>query len=691
MRLAALALLLCLLIAPALAQVALVEDRGRTDSGAWYVIQVPTGWQPGDGLVLVNHGFDFRPPGGTPSLGPQVLRQRQLAQGYALAASSYSDQGWALFSTRADHAQLLTRFRERFGEPGRIIASGGSLGGLVALQQAAQPELGAVEGVYALCTPAAGSRVWDQAFDLRLTYDAVCADVSGGRLPRGGDGLPYALDQADLDDYDSWLDGGRIYLAINRCTGIDLPPWAISSGMERRLAQILAVSGVSEEFFLDNMAYATFGLSDLLRSPLKLAGAAALDNRFVDYGDGQINQDIERVQADRLAALELKLNHTPRGDLRAARVLSTHTSGDGLVAPAHQQALQALLPNDQLSVAYVKEAEASHCGYSDAELVAGWEELRDWLDDAPQPTTGSLQARCLGLVAGGSASGECRYDASVQPAPLDSHLRPRQLPAFPLQPASTGLWFDPATPGDGYVIEALADGRAVVARFSYPAAGEGGDQAWFFGTGEIVDEAIVIDQMLRPVGGRFGAAFDPAAVQRQPWGAQRWVFPACGSGETGWQAVAPYGRGRQPLQQLTWLGSLGCSDDGLVGSVSGTPAYSGAWFDPARSGEGGFLHLQADGRAFLLWFSFRPDGAQAWFYGEAGWDASGATFTDVLRPVGARFGAAFDPAAVRFERWGSVRIDFLPQDRIRLGYSADDTAWGSGELDWVRLTQPRLP
>ena len=74
MRLVVLLLLLCGLNASVLAQVAVVEDRGRTESGAWYVIQTPMGWQPGDGLVLVNHGFDFRPPFETPSLGPQVLR-----------------------------------------------------------------------------------------------------------------------------------------------------------------------------------------------------------------------------------------------------------------------------------------------------------------------------------------------------------------------------------------------------------------------------------------------------------------------------------------------------------------------------------------------------------------------------------------------------------------------------------------
>lgn len=682
--------LVCLmLLSEATATAQTVEERrGRTASGAWYTIQVPAGWQPGDGLILVNHGYDFLEPDGSPSLGRDFLRLRQLSQGYALAASSYSDRGWALFSTPTDHAQLLAEFRQFYGEPGPLIASGGSLGGVVALQQAQQGELGDLRGVYAACTPAAGSRVWDQALDLRLIYDTVCDGVSGASLPRGSGALPYAIDENDLGDFDSWLDSGRIYLAINRCTGVDLPDWAISSGMRRRYEQIRNLSGVSDDFFLDNMAYATFGLSDLLRNPLKLGGQPALDNRYVDYGDADINQRIERVAADRLAALQLKRHHTPSSSLPGIKVLSTHTSGDGLVVPAHQQALQALLPAERLSVAYVREDSPSHCGYSDAELLAGWEDLHDWLAGAPQPTTGSLQARCQGLVGVGQVSGPCRYDASVQPASLDQRLRPRNLPAFPLQPASTGLWFDPATPGDGYVVEALGDGRAVVARFSYPATGDSGDQAWFFGTGQIIDEAIVIEQMQRPLGGRFGAAFDPAAIERQDWGSQQLLFTACGVGETGWQAGAPYGEGRTPLRQLSWIGALGCPGAGVVGGQS---RYSGAWFDPARSGEGGFIHLQADGRVFMLWFSYTPGGGQAWFFGEGVLSGDTIVFNDLLRPVGARFGADFDPAAVRFERWGSARIDLLPGDRLRLSYSADDPAWGSGSLNWQRLTQPQLP
>src|SRR5678816_3223649 len=55
--------------------------------GAFFRITVPTVWN-GD-LVIVNHGFDFNPPAPNPSLGS--LAPLQLAEGYAVAASSYSN------------------------------------------------------------------------------------------------------------------------------------------------------------------------------------------------------------------------------------------------------------------------------------------------------------------------------------------------------------------------------------------------------------------------------------------------------------------------------------------------------------------------------------------------------------------------------------------------------------------------
>ena len=52
----------------------------------------------------------------------------------------------------------------------------------------------------------------------------------------------------------------------------------------------------------------------------------------------------------------------------------------------------------------------------------------------------------------------------------------------------------------------------------------------------------------------------------------------------------------------------------LAGALAITPAYSGSWFGPDRSGEGFTLQI-LEGKAHALWFTYPPAGSdaqQAW-------------------------------------------------------------------------------
>src|SRR2546422_459761 len=69
---------------------------GTAQGGAFFKIVVPTAWN-GD-LVIWNHGFSLSPVGPVADLGP--LSALQLSEGYAVAASSYQQIGWALFHRR---------------------------------------------------------------------------------------------------------------------------------------------------------------------------------------------------------------------------------------------------------------------------------------------------------------------------------------------------------------------------------------------------------------------------------------------------------------------------------------------------------------------------------------------------------------------------------------------------------------
>ncbi len=114
------------LLLPAIVQAQRVLT-GTTPSGAYYRIAVPDNWHSGGSLILFQHGLTFAAPGPNPDLGP--IAQLQLSEGYAIAASSYRQRAWALFTAPDDNAELLDVFKAQVGTPGAIIPYGASLGG----------------------------------------------------------------------------------------------------------------------------------------------------------------------------------------------------------------------------------------------------------------------------------------------------------------------------------------------------------------------------------------------------------------------------------------------------------------------------------------------------------------------------------------------------------------------------------
>jgi hypothetical protein len=377
--------------------------------GAFFQITVPTVWN-GD-LVINNHGFDFAPPGPNPGLGG--LAPLMLAEGYAVAASSYSNCCWTLFTTQQDINRLIGVFEANFGPPNNVILHGASLGGIVTAQGI--EKLGAnVVGAYPICGALAGSRSWDGAIDLRLVYDEVCDGVPGGTLPGGATGLP-------APGFPPGLSVAAIATAVNTCTGVLTPPAFRTPEQTARLNLLKSVTSLPENFIVTDMVFVTNGLSNLIFAPDKLAGGQGVGNIGVTYNDPGIDAGIQRVAADDQAAKDLDRNFTPKGEVGATRIVSIHTDGDGLVIVEQEKEYQDVVPASNLTTAIVDEAGNSHCGFTSPELVAGWEELRDWIAGGPQPTAQDVQDRCLTL----GPPAQCRVNPAYVLNDMDTRIPPR--------------------------------------------------------------------------------------------------------------------------------------------------------------------------------------------------------------------------------------------------------------------------
>jgi hypothetical protein len=409
---AALIVSACVLAAafPASAQTIVTGTAGK----AHFKFAVPVVWN-GD-LVIWNHGyslnaivpFTINPASPLDGLGPLV--QLQLAEGFAVAASTYRDAGWALFKSNNDLRQMVDAFEQQFGAPQQIYVTGGSLGGLVTIRAIEEGHLGNVVGALSLCGALAGSRNWDGGLDVRLIYDAVCSDVPGAAIPGGAHGLPE----------DSTITPAQVAAAVNQCTGVLAPPALRTPEQQTRLARILSLTTLPENFLLTVMGFGTFGLRDVAD---KLNGKIGVGNACVDYGDDEINEAIERVSPNRGAEHRLEKNYTPTGDVGHVRIVSLHTDKDGLVVVENESDYASRVRHRKFTSAVVVEAVPTHCGFTPAEIVAGWESLRAWVAGLGQPTPASLQGACL--LAAPTVGGPCRIDPTFVIPDIDTRIRPR--------------------------------------------------------------------------------------------------------------------------------------------------------------------------------------------------------------------------------------------------------------------------
>ena len=263
---------------------------------------------------------------------------------------------------------------------------------------------------------------------------------------------------------------------------------------------------------------------------------------------------------------------------------------------------------------------------------------------------------------------------------------------FQVSAGVSGSWFDAARNGEGIIVEILPDGRALAIWFTYPAPGEPGEQAWLIAQDGVIEgDRIRFSQVYRPIGARFGPAFDPAQLQVQQWGTLELQFSSCNTSTATWTGPASYGSGSRAMTRLSTLDEVDCGGSRKLTSsgaraAEGLRSRSGAWYVPARSGEGWIVEELADGRSLVFWFTFDPQGNQAWTIGSGVRDGNRLRIDDNRITRGTRFGSAFVAADVQAVPWGSLDIHFDRCASGSLSYVSSMEGYGSGSRQPQRLT-----
>ena len=131
---------------------------------------------------------------------------------------------------------------------------------------------------------------------------------------------------------------------------------------------------------------------------------------------------------------------------------------------------------------------------------------------------------------------------------------------FPILPAHAGSWYDPANPGNWFILavaQASGSEQGPLLILSWYDFHEG-KQIWMYGLAPFTWGASSVQVPLQiSTGGQFGSAFIPSQITANTnWGKVTVRFTGCDAGS--WEYTSIYGNGNFPVRSLTLPADESC-------------------------------------------------------------------------------------------------------------------------------------
>ena len=348
--------------------------RGSTGPGADYAFAVPDNWN--GQLIIYGHGIvDPAAPVALPSSqdGFEALRDALLARGFAVASSSYSENGYALKDAAQRLHQLSALFAAAVRQPSRTYLVGHSLGA-TAVQMLAEGFPGQYDGALAMCGLLGGGIPEVQYLGhVRVLFDAYFPGVLPGTLldvPPGSFGPDDPLVTAVIAALQQgFFTPGTPTLAF--ATAAKLP---FSSPQEIIVGALQAI-GFNFRF-----------TNDLLE---RTHGHSFFDNIDTVYPTA-VDGSIQRFAPTPDALSYLQQYYSPSGAI-AAPMLTLHTTRDPVVPAFHQTIYGSLARTDWLVQRTADHF--GHCAFAPQEVLTAFDDLVLWVTEGTRPTGGDATVR----------------------------------------------------------------------------------------------------------------------------------------------------------------------------------------------------------------------------------------------------------------------------------------------------------
>jgi len=349
---------------------------GSTGPGSVYRLVRPSNWN--GILLLYAHGYVSKdaPVAITPDA--QLVISLVASQGFAVAVSSFSENGWVLKDGAQRTHQLLGLFTSKFGKPARVYAAGASMGGLIAIRVIETwPDQFA--GVLPACAVAGGlARQYDYALNVRVLFDLFYPGV----LPGTAVDVPAGIDA--IEDI--------VNPAVAAMTANPLGAAAIASVTQT------PVPFANGPELVESIATALGGAASYPEILELTHGQPYFDNTATQYTGALpaptlafINANVQRFAGSPAGRNALEHNYTPTGDLRMP-ALTLSTFRDPVIPGFHSIVYgQAVAANGGADLLVQRSVPGlfggyGHCTFTPQELTKAFLDLVLWGEFGVKPT-----------------------------------------------------------------------------------------------------------------------------------------------------------------------------------------------------------------------------------------------------------------------------------------------------------------
>jgi len=345
---------------------------GSTGPGSLYRFVVPENW---NGTLLVYaHGYVAPDqPVALPSEA-DLFTGLLAPQGFAVAFSSFSENGWDVKDGAQRTHQLLGLFTSKFARPSHVYIGGASMGGLIAIKLTETfPTV--YRAALAACAVAGGARqLADYHGHVRALFDVLYPGV----LPGDAAHLPPGTDITTA-------------IVLPAVTAMTADP---ASALTLAAIDQTPIPFASGDELVESIVTALVGNAGDLTDELLTKGKPYFDNESTVYSSASlpapvlqaINAAVGRFDASPSALAALDHDYAPSGDLRIPMLMLSNQRDP--VVPGFNQSSYLAAVTDKGAVDLLVQRQVpayGHCVFTPGEIGAAFSDLVAWAEYGIKP------------------------------------------------------------------------------------------------------------------------------------------------------------------------------------------------------------------------------------------------------------------------------------------------------------------